>query len=197
MEFDQFSIRLLEYGDIPQVLDMTDVYLGEHMYSASGMEAIINSDKDFFYVIEDDQGIVGIFCFQVLIARDIVTVHGFAPDVLEGHCDPGDKIAIYRGFVLLERARGKNLASRISAQFMRQMFEQEHITLLIAAAWIKGDEIPAKHLLERNGMKAGARMPRAWYSCTQMYCPYCKQQPCICDALFFHCKKEDLIGEKR
>ncbi|MFI3312303.1 MAG: hypothetical protein R3Y62_00310 [Eubacteriales bacterium] len=186
LDSQQYRVRPMALEDVPTALEIVDTYLGAGMYTEATLAEFIYRPCDFFYIIEDDQGIAGLFCIKTLLAHQLNQTYGYTKDFWKPFCQAEDKVAIYRGFVVLERARGHNLASTISVPYVNKMFEEEGIKALFAAAWIKGDWIPAKNVLVANGMTAGPIMPRAWYGCKSMYCPYCKQKPCICDAQLYY-----------
>ena len=56
-----------------------------------------------------------------------------------------------------------------------------------------GREVPMRGIFESHGFFAAAEIYRPWVD-MYLYCPYCKQHHCICDAVFYVKRLEETKG---
>ena len=57
-----------------------------------------------------------------------------------------------------------------------------------------GREVPMRHIFRDNGFEAAAEISRPWVDML-LYCPYCKKNHCICDAVFYMKKLDETEGK--
>ncbi len=185
---ENYRIRLLEHKEIDIAQKILNQYLGDGLYQLDLLYRTLFDPNYFFYVIEDDIGIVGLFYFHMDFVYNLGSVDGFYEGILDGICEKGEKVCIYRAFSLVERARGQNLAGKITEIFTEKMFDKG-ADVIIGSAWAKGEFVPAHKLFVSNGFTKGNVIPKPWNNCFELNCPYCKTVPCECDAILYYKKR--------
>ncbi|MBR3018578.1 MAG: hypothetical protein IKH57_16115 [Clostridia bacterium] len=194
----RLEVRDAQARDIPEIKRLTDEYISEDYYSLNTLEAMLHGDRNLFYVVTDaDKGDAIISYFYAFLsgldeALQILHVPE-KPEALQNY--PGDTpVAVYKASST-EKAYRKH---GICSSFVR---DQEPVVrargaklILATALHPVGRQVPMRHIFLDNGFTAIADIYRPWVS-IRGHCPYCKQEYCTCDAVFY-LKKLDETEDK-
>lgn len=194
----KLEVREAEARDLPEIKRLTDVYISEDYYSLDALAGMLRGERNLFYVVTDaDKGDAIISYFYAFLAEldealQILHVPE-KPEALQKY--RGDTlVAVYKASST-EKAYRKH---GICSSFVR---DQEPVVkargaklILATALHPVGREVPMRHIFLDNGFRPIADIYRPWAN-IRGYCPYCKEEYCTCDAVFYIKKLDDTEGE--
>ena len=193
----KLEIRNAQARDLPEIKHLIDVYIAEDYYSLEELEELLHGDEHLFYVVTDadrDGAIVSYFYgFLSALDKALPLLHvSQKPEKLLGY--EGDTlVGVYKTSSTEKEYQGHGICSSFIRGLEPVLRERGAKLILATALRPLGREVPMRHIFERNGFSAIAEIPRPWVD-MYLYCPYCQQHHCICDAVFYMKKLDDTKG---
>ena len=193
----KLEVRRAEARDLPEIKRLIDEYIAVDYYALEELAACIQGDQNLFYVVTDaDRGdaIVSYFyAFLAPLEEALPLLHvSKRPEALAGYA-PDTPVGVYKTSST-EKAYQKH---GICSSFIRDLepvLRARGAKLILGTALRPlGREVPMRHIFHDNGFQAIAEIYRPWVD-MYLYCPYCKQHHCICNAVFYAKKLEDTEG---
>ena len=193
----RLEARKAESRDVPQVKRLIDEYIAEDYYSLAELEECLQDERNLFYVVTDADrsGAIISFFYAFLSTLDeaLPLLHvSEKPEALR-HYAHDTLVGVYKTSST-EREYQKH---GICSSFIRgqeTVLRQRGARLILATALHPlGREVPMRHIFEDNGFSTIEEISRPWVD-MYLYCPYCKQHHCICDAVFYAKRIEEGEG---
>ena len=184
----KLEVRRAEERDLKAIKRLIDVYIAEDYYSMELLEASIRGENNLFYVVTDadrDDVIVSYFyAFLSTLDEALPMLHvSEKPEALKRY--GGDTLV---GVYKTSSTEAEYQKHGICSSFIRGLepvLRQRGAKLLLATALHPlGREVPMRHIFEKNGFNAITEVPRPWVD-MYLWCPYCQQHHCICNAVFY------------
>lgn len=194
----ELQIRDAEARDLPAIKQMMDQYLSRDYYSMEELEGILAGEKHLLYVVTDedrDGEIVSYFyAFVAPLDEALRILHvKEKPEPLARYS--GDTtVAVYKASSTKEEYRKHGVCSSFVQGLQPVVREMGAELILATALHPRGKEEPMKHIFISGGFSAIADLYRPW-SGIHSYCPYCRQEYCVCDAVFYIKKTSETKGE--
>ena len=184
-------IRDAEERDLEAIKRLTDEYIAADYYSLEDLRVCLPGnpeDRNLFYVVTDadagDRVVSYFYAFLAELDRALPLMHvQKRPEALKDLS--GDTLV---GVYKLSSTEAAYQHHGLCSSFVRNL---EPVLLargakMIVATALRplGQDAPMRHIFESHGFRDIALIPRPWVEMT-LYCPYCKRNHCICDAVFF------------
>lgn len=182
------EIRKAEARDLPQVKRLFDSCISQDFYSLEALEGMLHREDDLLYVAEDTEqnGRVA-SCFYAFLATldDALRILHVRekPETLQQL--PGNtRVGVYKTTSTDPAYRNRGLFSTFMRDLQPVLRARGAECIIAAALRPLGREIPILKTLHQTGFVSISTLHSPWSS-TKGYCPYCKQDYCICDAGLF------------
>ncbi len=184
----KLEIRDAETRDLPEIKRLVDKYISQDYYSLEELEGMVCGERNLFYVVTDadrEDIIVSYFyAFLAPLDEALKTLHAAPkPEPLQKYA--GDTLAaVYKSSSTEREYRKHGMCSSFVRDLQPVVRERGAKLILATALHPQGREEPMKHIFLSNGFHAIADLYRPWAG-VRGYCPYCKQDYCVCDAVFY------------
>lgn len=174
--------------DMPAVKGLIDRYIAEDYYSLSELESLVGGQNNLFYVVTDpemDNKVVSFFYAYIdRIDEALKQLHvKERPGPLKDL--PDDTLA---GVYKTASTDSEHQKMGICSSFIKELepvIKARGADMILATALRPlGQEAPMRHIFHDHGFQAVSVIPRPWVD-MYLYCPYCKRNHCICDAVFY------------
>ena len=184
----KLEIRKAEARDVPEVKRLIDEYIAADYYSLEELGALLHGDQHLFYVVtdadKDDKPVSFFYGFLSTLDEALPLLHvSERPEGLKDYA--GDTLVGVYKTASTETAYQK---LGICSSFIRDLepvLRERGAKLILATALRPlGREVPMRHIFRDNGFDAIAEIHQPWVDMF-LYCPYCKRNHCICDAVFY------------
>ena len=194
----ELAIRDAELRDLPEIKRLTDEYLSRDFYSMETLEEMLTGERNMLYVVTDtdrDGKIVSYFyAFLSGLEEALRILHvPEKPEALKD-CAEDFPVGVYKASCTEKKYRRNGVCSSFVHNLQPVMREKGAKMILATALHPRGREIPMKHIFEDNGFRAVAEIDRPWRQ-IHAYCPYCGQDYCACDGVFFVKELGETEGE--
>ncbi len=184
----KLETRAAKAQDLPQIKRLIDEYIAEDYYSLEELEKLLYGDRNLFYAVTDaDEGdglIAFFYGFLSPLDEALPLLHvSERPEPLRQY-DGNTLVGVYK-LACTQKAYQKY---GICSSFIRDLepvFRERGAKMILATALRPlGREAPMRNIFRNYGFTAVSVISRPWVAMT-LYCPYCKQHHCICDAVFY------------
>ncbi len=184
----KLEIRDAEARDLPEIKQLMDTYLSRDYYTMEELEGILSGERNLLYVVTDaDCGgeVVSYFyAFVAPLAEALRILHvKEIPEYLSNYSGE-TMVAVYKASSTKEEYRRNGVCSSFVRDLQPVVRDMGAKLILATALHPQGKEEPMKHIFISNGFSAIAELYRPW-SGVHSYCPYCRQEYCVCDAVFY------------
>ena len=193
----RLEVRRAEARDLPEIKRLIDVYIAEDYYSIELLEASIRGENNLFYVVTDadrDDAIISFFyAFVSTLDEALPMLHvSQKPEALRQYA--GDTlVGVYKTSSTEAEYQRHCICSSFIKGLEPVLTERGAKLILATALHPLGREVPMRHIFESNGFSAIAEVSRPWVD-MYLWCPYCEQHHCICDAVFYAKRLDDMKG---
>lgn len=183
-----FTLEALTEETVPQALLLCNQYVGEGLYSAAFLKGIVGSPQHHFCLVYHRGEAVGYFyCLWIECPEE-------QPELAVGAVKPlfetYRRLGVCRSIGIGNAFRGSGLSDALLRGFSRLLFS-EGCELILCPAWVRGEFVPARRLIEACGFHCFCRLHRPWESLTSLKCPHCHALHCVCDAVLYLLEKEE------
>ena len=196
----KLELRDAETGDLPEIKHLTDDYISCDFYSMDDLDRMLHGERNLLYVVTDadrDHAIVSYFyAFLAELDEALRRLHVHEkPEMLRQYGDD-TLVGVYKASSTEKEYRKQGICSSF-VHDLEPVFQERGAKMLLATALHPiRKPVPMRHIFRDNGFTVIADLSRPWAD-IRGYCPYCKQDPCICDGVFYMKKIDDTEGEKR
>ena len=195
----KLEIRQAQASDLPQIKRLTDDYISQDFYSAEALERMLSGEDDLLFVAVDTQrdGLVVSYFYAFLAPLDealrILHVED-RPEALRAY--PGTlRVGVYKTSVTDPAYRKQGVFSAFMSD-LRPVLRSRGAEMIINTSLRPlGRDVPIRNILRDTGFVPLQTLHSPWAE-TKGYCPYCKKNYCICDAvLYMNDFTEKEVGE--
>ncbi len=184
----KLEIREAEDRDLPQVKRLIDDFISRDFYSIEELENMVHGEDDLLYVVvdaDDDDKVVSYFYAFLSTLDDALRILHVPerPEMLKNYA--GDmRVGVYKTTTTDPAYRNRGLFSTFMADLQPVLREKGAKMIINTALRPFGREIPILNVLRKTGFIPVEEVHSPWAH-TKGYCPYCKKDYCICDAVLF------------
>ena len=184
----KLEVRHAKETDLPGIKYLIDKYIAVDYYSLEELEKLLHGDQNLFYVVTDaDQGdmlISYFYGFLSTLDEALPLLHvSEKPEALKDYA--GDTlVGVYKTASTKKEYQKLGICSSFIRDLEPVLRERGAEMILATALRPLGREVPMRHIFHDNGFEEIAQISRPWVNMV-LYCPYCKQTHCICDAVFY------------
>lgn len=186
-----FELELLSTKTLETAAALCDRHVGKGLYPVSALRTIVADSRHNFYFVKKENIIAGYFYTSVTVAADVHCLPGLDYDKIASLCKPDDNVAIYKSLGIEPAFRGSGLSDALLLYFKEEYIRRFNIKLILAPSWKQGSYVPAENLALRQGFRFFCELTAPWADSPTLQCPYCRQQPCICDAVVYYLEVGD------
>ena len=194
----ELQVRNAEARDLPEIKDLMDRYLSRDYCSMEELETILAGERSLLYVVTDadrDGEVVSYFyAFVAPLGEALRILHVKEKPAYLANYSEDTTVAVYKASSTKEAYRKNGVCSSFVRDLQPVVRDMGAELILATALHPSGKEEPMKHIFLSNGFVAVADLYRPW-SGIHSYCPYCRQEYCICDAVFYIKKTGETEGE--
>ncbi len=190
----KLEVRAAEVRDLPQIKRLIDDFISRDFYSVKELEEMLRREDDLLYVAadEDRDGFV-VSCFYAFLstlddALRILHVPG-RPKALQKYAG-NERIGVYKTTSTDPEYRNRGIFSSFMADLQPVLREKGAKMIVNTALRPLGRDVPIANVLRKTGFVPAAELHSPWAD-TKGYCPYCKKEYCICDAVLYIRKFEE------
>ena len=184
----KLETRLAQPRDLAQIKRLIDANISRDFYSIEDLERMIRGEGDLLYVVvdADRDGIVVSYFYAFLSTLDealhILHVQE-KPEALQKYAG-NERVGVYKTTSTDPAYRKLGLFSSFMAN-LQPVLKSRGANMIVATALRPfGQEIPIRHVLMKTGFVPVLTLHSPWAG-TKGYCPYCRQDACICDAVLY------------
>ena len=194
----RLEVRDAEVRDLPEIKRLTDKYISRDFYSMEVLERMLHGDLNLVYVVTDadrDDAVISYFyAFLAPLDEALKILHvADRPDPLPAY-DGDTIVAVYKASSTEKEYRKQGVCTSFVRDLQPVVRKLGAKLILATAVHPENREEPMRHIFLDNGFTAIAELYRPWVT-THAYCPYCKKEYCICNAVFYLKKLDEEDGE--
>lgn len=194
----RLEVRRARESDLAAIKALLDLTLARDFYSMEALRGMLANERDLLYVVVDaDKGDEVVSYFYAFIAgldEALRILHvKEKPEVLSKY-DKNTLVAVYKASSTKKEYRKNGICSSFVRDLQPVVRDLGAELILATAVHPYGREEPMRHIFNDTGFTTVTRMYRPWAG-IRAYCPYCKQEYCICDAVFYIKKTHDTGGD--
>jgi len=191
-------VRDAEARDLPEIKQLMDRYLSRDYYTMEELEKILAGERNLLYVVTDSEKggeVVSYFyAFVAPLDEALQILHVKEKPAFLANYSGDTTVAVYKASSTKEAYRKNGVCTSFVRDLQPVVREMGAKLILATALHPRGKEEPMKHIFISNGFSAIADLYRPW-SGIRSYCPYCRQEYCVCDAVFYIKKTGETEGE--
>ncbi len=194
----KLEVRDAKARDLPAIKQLMDRYLARDYYSIEELEDILAGDRELMYVVTDadrDGEVVSYFyAFISTLGEALRILHvQEMPEFLSNY-SKDTLVAVYKASSTEKEYRKNGICTSFVKDLQPVVRDRGAKLILATAVHPAGREEPMKHIFVSSGFSTIAELYRPW-SGIRAYCPYCRQDYCVCDAVFYIKKTDKTEGE--
>ena len=183
----QVSIRPAKMEDLPYIKRMCDRYIGMDYYTSEYLRRAYGEPDHYFTVYTDESDIPVAFLYM------FITSFSEAGSILRSsvrlpvrEAVPGDqRVGIFKTTCTEEPYRGKGILSELMS-YCEDIFRDIGVGIIfLNALKLPSGKIPSVNGLYKHKFMKLTDISHPW-SDIASYCPYCKKQHCVCDAVLYY-----------
>ena len=181
-------VREAEQKDLTQIKYLFDNYISQDFYTLEELEDMLCREDDLLYVAADeDEDNKVVSCFYAFLspldeALRVLHIHD-KPDVLHKYAE-NERVGVYKTTATDPEYRKRGLFSDFMTDLQPVLRDKGAAAILTTALRPFGKEIPFLKTLKETAFVPIQTLSRPWAE-KKGYCPYCRQDYCICDAVFY------------
>ena len=184
----KLEVRAAEARDLPQIKRLIDNCISRDFYSIEELESMTRNEDDLLYVTvdADRDGMVVSYFYAFLSTLDealrILHVQG-KPGTLQKYTG-NERVGVYKTSSTDPEYRNRGIFSAFMTNLQPVLRNKGAEMIVNTALRPLGREIPILNILRDTGFVPISTVYRPWAD-KKGYCPYCKQDYCICDAVLY------------
>ena len=184
----KLEVRAAETGDLPQIKRLIDNCISRDFYSLEELGGMIRNEDDLLYVTADADrdGMVVSYFYAFLSTLDealrVLHVQG-KPGMLQKYTG-NERVGVYKTSSTDPDYRNRGIFSAFMADLQPVLRSKGAEMIVNTALRPLGREIPILNILRNTGFVPITTVYRPWAE-KKGYCPYCKRDYCICDAVLY------------
>ncbi len=184
----KLEVREAQAKDLPQVKSLADKYISQDFYSLEELEGMIRGEDDLLFVAvdtdRDDAVASWFYAFLAPLDEALERLHvPERPQALSRYTG-NERIGVYKTSSTDPAYRNKGVFSAFMRDLQPVLRGRGAQMIINTALRPLGREIPILHILRDTGFVPVMTLHSPWAQ-TKGYCPYCKQEYCICDAVLY------------
>lgn len=176
-------IREAVSRDLVAVKCMTDEYIGKDFYTLPDLEKILKQENEHLYIYADagDMAVAYLYFLEMDIDDAMEFLH--IPDGML-RLSHNMRVGIYKTACTKKEWQRKGILTLFLNE-MERMLEQRALQYILFTALQKPDgTVPVHKAVTAMGFLPVATLKQPWIH-THAYCPYCKMEYCVCDAVVY------------
>lgn len=176
-------IREAVERDLVAVKRMTDENIGKDFYTLSYLKKILKHENEHLYIYADAQDTAVAYLYFLEMNIDDAMQFLHIPDGML-RFSPDMRVGIYKTACTEKEWQRKGILT-LFLNKMEQVLEQRALQCILFTALQKPDgTVPVhKAVTAMNFLPVGT-LKQPWIH-THAYCPYCKMEYCVCDAVVY------------
>ena len=184
----RLETRMAEIRDLPQIKRLIDENISRDFYSIEDLEAMIRGEDDLLCVVVDadrDGRVVSYFyAFLTTLDEALRLLHvPEKPEAFQKYAG-SERVGVYKTTSTDPAYRNMGLFTAFMADLQPVLRDRGAKMIVNTALRPFGREIPIRNVLRKTGFVPIAALHSPWAG-TKGFCPYCKQDYCICDAVLY------------
>ena len=194
----RLEVRNAEARDLPEIKGLMDRYLARDYYSMEELENILTGDRDMLFVVTDEDrngAVISYFyAFIAPLGEALQILHvKEMPEFLSNY-SRDTLVAVYKASSTEKEYRNHGVCTSFVRDLQPVVRDRGAKLILATAVHPAGREEPMKHIFLASGFSVIADLYRPW-SGIRAYCPYCRQDYCVCNAVFYIKETDKTEGE--
>ncbi len=184
----KLEVREAEARDLPEIKRLIDNCISKDFYSFEDLENMLRNESDLLFVAvdADRDGAVAAYFYTFLSTLDnalrVLHVQN-KPDALQMY--RGDeRVGVFKTSSTDPAYRNHGVFSSFMTDLQAVLRARGAKMILNTALRPLGREIPILNILRKTGFVPVLTLHSPWAE-KKGYCPYCKQDYCICDAVLY------------
>lgn len=177
------AIREAVWGDLAAVKRMTDEYIGKDFYTLPDLERILKRENEHLYIYADhqDTAVAYLYFLEMDFGDAMEFLH--IPDGMLS-ISRGMRVGIYKTACTEKEWRRKGILT-LFLNRLEQMLGEKALQYILFTALQKPDgTVPVHKAVTAVGFLPDGTLKQPWVH-TRAYCPYCKMEYCVCDAVVY------------
>ena len=184
----KIEVRTAEVRDLERIKYLIDNCISRDFYSMAELESMLEREDDLLYVAADTDrdGLVAAYFYAFISTLDeaLRVLHvEEKPEALQQY-QGNERVGVYKTSSTDPAYRNQGIFSAFMADLQPVLREKGSKMIINTALRPLGREIPILNILRDTGFSPVMTLERPWAK-KKGYCPYCKQDYCICDAVLF------------
>jgi len=178
--------RDLELKDVPQLVKLSNVELGKNYLTSIQLKELKQNKNVSIIVVEKNEKLIG---FRIILSGDFEDMVGYIGEkhrsILSDIQDKGPFL-LSKTSVIDKTFQGKGIMTRLINYVNDKL--GGHQKTIISIGWKRGNRIPMKSILEKNGFKEFCELKNYWKSDSlkrEFICPECGTPSCLCSCVIF------------
>ena len=184
----KIEVRAAEARDLKRIKALIDQCISRDFYSIEELEAMLKREDDLLYVAVDadrDGWVVAYFyAFLSSLDEALRILHvPEKPETLQKYAG-SERVGVYKTASTDPEYRNRGVFSAFMVNLQPVLRNKGAKMIVNTALRPLGREIPILNILRDTGFTPVMTVRRPWAE-KKGYCPYCKQDYCICDAVLY------------
>ena len=184
----KLKIRDARKEDLPQIKRLIDTCISRDFYSLEDLEGMLCREDDLLYVtvdMEKEEKVVSYFyAFLAPLDEALHVLHVTEkPKELQKYPE-SERVGVYKTSSTDPAYRNQGVFSSFMADLQPVLRSKGAKLIINTALRPMGRDIPILNILRSTGFVPLQTLHSPWVK-TKGYCPYCKKDYCICDAVLY------------
>ena len=176
-------IREAVQSDLVAVKHMTDEYIGKDFYTMPDLERMLKHENEHLYIYADagDMAVAYLYILEMNFGEAIDFLH-----IPEGMLkfSHNMRVGIYKTACTKKEWQRKGILT-LFLNKMEQILEHKTLQCILFTALQKPDgTVPVHKAVTAMDFLPVGMLKQPWIH-THAYCPYCKMEYCVCDAVVY------------
>ncbi|MBQ3705930.1 MAG: hypothetical protein II888_05680 [Clostridia bacterium] len=184
----KLETRFAEQQDLPEIKRQIDEYISPDYYTLEDLQEILRREGTLFYVMTDADRegiIVSYFYAYVAPLREALSdLHAAQPPEALRGWDPETPVGVYKTSSVLREYQQHGICTSFIRDVEPVMRDRGAKMILATAMRSPAGVVPMRHIFDTHGYRVISELIRPWHH-LEIYCIYCRQVHCICDAVFY------------
>ena len=184
-------IREAVQRDLVAVKNMTDEYIGKDFYTMPDLERMLKHENEHLYIYADagDMAVAYLYILEMNFGEAIDFLH-----IPEGMLkfSHNMRVGIYKTACTKKEWQRKGILT-LFLNKMEQILEHKTLQCILFTALQKPDgTVPVHKAVTAMDFLPVGMLKQPWIH-THAYCPYCKMEYCVCDAVVYVKERKNRI----
>ena len=184
-------IREAVQRDLVAVKNMTDEYIGKDFYTMPDLESILKHENEHLYIYADagDMAVAYLYILEMNFGEAMELLH--IPDGML-RFSHNMRVGVYKTACTKKEWQGKGILTSFLNK-MERILEQKTLQCILFTALQKPDgTVPVHKAVTAMDFLPVGMLKQPWVH-TRAYCPYCKMEYCVCDAVVYVKERKNII----